>query len=105
VALAAESAAIDDALYLLEKALRAAQDSHSGNGGSGAGAPLTLALFLKTTRQLAMRQFLCLAHMKKINAVIDQRVAEEAAAAAAAAAAAVAMEGLALRGTARPAAH
>jgi hypothetical protein len=100
VALAAESAAIDDALYLLEKALRAAQDSHSSdNGGSGAGAPLTLALFLKTTRQLAMRQFLCLAHMKKINAVVDQRVAEEAAAAAGA------TEGLALHGTARPAAH
>ena len=63
---------------------------------------MTLALFLKTTRQLAMRQFLCLAHIKKINAVIDRRVAEEAAADAAAA---VAMEGLALHGTARPAAH
>ena len=50
--------------------------SGSGSGGGG-GVPLTLALFLKTTRQLASRQFLCLAHMKKINAAIDQRAGHQ----------------------------
>ena len=124
VGLTAQSSAIDDALYVLEKALRGYDGEGAekvGTGGreavaaaaaaAGAGAaatvvtateatpatatggaslsapatapvsapaaapivPLSLPVFLKTTRQLAARQFTCKAHIKKINATIDLR--------------------------------
>lgn len=69
VRLHSEVNAIDDAFYHLERAL-----ASSRNQG------VDLSTFLKETRQLARKQFLCKAHLKKINAECMQQQAEMAAA-------------------------
>lgn len=60
VKLQAEHNAIDDAMYYLERALQRGHPS------------MTLELFLNKTRDLASRQFMCRAHIRKIEGVISK---------------------------------
>lgn len=62
VRLNAEISAIDDAFYHLERCLVA-----------GNNKTVDLTVFLKETRKLARQQFLCRAHLRKINAFCMQQ--------------------------------
>lgn len=64
VKLQSEHNAIDDAMYHLEKALQ-----------RGHHPSLTLELFLSKTRELASKQFLCRAHIRKIEAKVSSALA------------------------------
>lgn len=64
VKLQAEHNAYDDAMYYLEKALQ--RGHHSS---------LTLEVFLSKTRDLASKQFLCRAHIRKIETKINSALA------------------------------
>jgi hypothetical protein len=69
--LSAEALAIDDAFYYLERALASSRNT-----------TVDLNTFLKECRQLGRRQFLCKAHLRKINAEAMQREADRAGQAA-----------------------
>jgi len=60
VKLQSEHNAIDDAMYYLERALQRGHPS------------MTLELFLNKTRDLAGREFICRAHIRKIEGVISK---------------------------------
>jgi hypothetical protein len=60
VKLQAEHNAIDDAMYYLEKALQRGHPS------------MTLDVFLIKTRDLADRQFICRAHIRKIEGRLNR---------------------------------
>ena len=63
VGLQAEHNAIDDAMYYLEKALQRGHPS------------LTLEVFLSKTRDLTGKQFLCRAHIRKIEGKVSSALA------------------------------
>lgn len=79
VSLQAESMALDDAIYHLNKAMNQIssqrqqgefESNSNGNGDSGKSSSLELNGFLKTVRSLARRQFLCQAWLRKIQVAV-----------------------------------